>query len=141
MTGCRQTESVAGPLVLKQVHSVVDGETTELCLDAAGQIRRVDEPFETLNGQFDAPPFHIHCRAHITPWMPGFVSDERQRANAELRRRRTRHKRKSAAGWEGRRQPPPPTNRVAPTTVVVELPTPIQKARRRRRWGFFRRRV
>jgi hypothetical protein len=76
---------VAGPLILKQVHSVIDRKTTELCLEVAGQIRPVDEPFETLNGPLLAPPFHLHCRAHVTPWVRGFVSDERRRANSELR--------------------------------------------------------
>lgn len=44
-------------------------------------------PFETINGVFEAPPFHIHCRSIVVPWMPGMINDERAIANAELQRR------------------------------------------------------
>lgn len=89
---------------------MVDKVTTIVCLDAAGQIQPVDEPFETLAGEFDQPPFHIHCRTGVVPWLPGFVSDQRQLANAELLRRPLKQRRKGPDGV-GARIPPLPRDR------------------------------
>lgn len=44
-------------------------------------------PFETLNGVYDAPPFHVHCRSIVVPWMSGMINDQREAANAELQNR------------------------------------------------------
>lgn len=43
--------------------------------------------FHTLAGDFDAPPFHAHCRSIVRPWQPGYVSDVRAKANEELQNR------------------------------------------------------
>jgi hypothetical protein len=71
-------------LVFKQLVAVVDGRTTMLCLSAAGQVRRVSEPYETMNGPLDVPPFHLHCRSISVPWMSGMESDLLARARAEI---------------------------------------------------------
>ncbi len=75
------------PIVLKQVVSVIDSRTTLICLHAAGQIQAVDDQFETLNGDYDRPPFHVHCRSVSVPWVPGMGNDIAAAANAELQRR------------------------------------------------------
>lgn len=74
-------------LLMKQVTAVIDDRTTYVCLHAAGQIVPVEAPFDTINGQYDAPPFHIHCRSISAPWMPGFGNDMAAEANSELLRR------------------------------------------------------
>jgi hypothetical protein len=71
-------------LVFKQLVAVVDGRTTMLCLSCAGQVRRVSEPYETMNGPLDVPPFHLHCRSISVPWMSGMESDVLARARAEI---------------------------------------------------------
>ena len=78
---------MAVQLVMKQVVAVIDSRTTIVCLNAAGQIKRVDAPFSTLNGDFDAPPFHINCRAIVVPYSVGAVNSQREAANTELRSR------------------------------------------------------
>jgi hypothetical protein len=94
-------------LILKQVVSVLDDRTTMICVDAAGQIRPVKLPFDTIAGSFDQPPFHVHCRSISVPWATGMVSDQRTLANAELRKRplKDRDKRKYK-----NTVPPPPSN-------------------------------
>jgi hypothetical protein len=79
-------------LVLKQLVAVIDKRTTVICLSAAGQIKPVTQPYETINGEFDTPPFHVHCRSISVPWMPGFVGDIRAQSNAELLTRTARER-------------------------------------------------
>lgn len=81
-------------LISKQVHAVIDRRTTMCCLRAAGQIRPVDEPYDTVFGQQMQPPFHGHCRSISVPWMPGFVSDLRKDANREIRKRPAKERRR-----------------------------------------------
>lgn len=83
-------------LVFKQFVAVIDQRTTLICVDAAGQIQPIDEPFDTLAGEYQTPPVHIHCRSMVAPWLPGMVNDQRRLANAELKRRpkKVRDKRK-----------------------------------------------
>jgi hypothetical protein len=95
------------PLLLKQVFAQIDARTTVVCLDAAGQIVPVDDDFETLNGRFYSPPFHIHCRDTVVPWLPGMVSEQRAAANRELKKRPLKQRRKGPNGYEGRLPPPP----------------------------------
>lgn len=95
------------PLLLKQVVAVIDERTTIICLSAAGQIQPVEEPFDTLNGLFDHPPFHISCRDVIGPWMAGFVNTVRQEANAELKRRPLKERQKADERYKGSPGPPP----------------------------------
>lgn len=82
--------------ILKQAVAVIDKRTTLICLDVAGQIRAIREPFVTIAGDFDSSPFHVHCRTIIAPYMAGFVNSQRAEANAELQRRplKQRDKRK-----------------------------------------------
>lgn len=96
--------------MLKQWAAVVDDVTTIVCLDAAGQIREPDEPFDTLNGQFWHPPAHIHCRAIIVPWLPGFVDKQRRTANEELARRPRKQRRKGPQGSTASNPPPDRSN-------------------------------
>lgn len=82
---------MAEPRLLKMVEAVIDDRTTQVCLHAAGQVRQIDEPFDTLTGQYQAPPFHRHCRSIVVAWVPGMVQPARDAANAELQRRPTDH--------------------------------------------------
>lgn len=104
------------PRLRKQYISVIDSRTTMVCLDAAGQIRDLDEPFETLAGPVQAPPSHIHCRAMILPWVAGVIEEQRTGANAEILRRPRAEKRKGPGGYEGP-VPPPPATDVAPQVL------------------------
>jgi hypothetical protein len=74
-------------LVLKQLVAIIDRRTTLVCLNAAGQIRQVDAPFTTLNGDYQAPPFHIGCRSIVVPYLVGQVNRQRDEANVELQKR------------------------------------------------------
>lgn len=96
---------MAEDLILRQVHAVIDRRTTVVCLHAAGQIRPILEPFDTLLGQQDDTPFHIRCRSMVVPYMKGFVSDTRTQANAELMRRPLKQRR---IGPNGETGPLPP---------------------------------
>jgi hypothetical protein len=80
-----------GP-VFKQLEAVIDGRTTVICLHAAGQVRSVGEPYDTLAGQFDEPPFHVHCRSVSVPYLPGMTAATRDAANRELLRRPARQR-------------------------------------------------
>ena len=91
--------------VLKQVRAVIDGRTSMVCLDVAGQTRRVGEPFDTLLGPQQAPPFHIWCRSIVVPWVRGMDTQE---AEAE-REARTR---------------PPSARRNLPPKAASETPKP-----------------
>lgn len=93
-------------LVRKQVVAVIDSRTTMVCLHAAGMITEVGVPFETLAGDFLEPPFHIHCRSIVRPWMSGFLSKTRQEANAERQRRPMKERRLGPNGEIGARIPP-----------------------------------
>lgn len=114
--------------MLKQLCAVIDGVTTVICLDAAGQIREPAEPFDTLNGQFQHPPFHIHCRSIIVPYLAGFVVDQRRPANAELARRPTKQRRKGPGGSTASVPPPDRSN---PPGQKPPVP-PVTPAARRR---------
>lgn len=116
------------PRMLKQLMAVIDGVTTVVCLDAAGQIREPREPFDTLNGQFQHPPFHIHCRSIIVPYLPGFVVDQRRPANAELARRPRKQRRKGPGGSTASVPPPDRSNPPGRTPPVP----PVTPAARRR---------
>jgi hypothetical protein len=91
------------PVLKKQVHAIIDTRTTLVCLEVAGQIQPVDEPFVTLNGRFDHPPFHISCRDWTTPWLPGFLEHVRELAAAEMARRTPRNPKSLVRS----KQPPP----------------------------------
>ena len=106
----RSTSTVllVADLLKKQLIAVIDKRSTMICLRAAGQIQPVDEPFDTLMGFLDAPPFHVHCRSIVVPWMPGFVSDIRKEANAEIANRPEKQKRFGPDGYGGRLPPPAP---------------------------------
>lgn len=110
------------PQLRKQYISVVDSRTTMVCLDAAGQIRDLDEPFETLAGPVQAPPTHIHCRATVLPYLPGVIEEQRGDANAEIRRRPRSEKRKGPDGYEGPIPPPAPSD--VPPQVMRPRPEP-----------------
>ena len=73
--------------VMKQLFAVVDERTTVLCLSCTGQVRRINEPFDTLAGPIDEPPFHWHCRSLSVPWLPGMGDDLGVAARSELRNR------------------------------------------------------
>lgn len=117
------------PLILKQIVSVIDRRTTIVCLHAAGQIQPVDSPFETLNGNYDQPPFHVYCRSVSMPYMAGFVSDEAARANAELQTRPFNDR--DFRNFKGMPGPDP----VPPSTPRVVGPTPTPATVRPTRTG------
>jgi hypothetical protein len=94
-------------LVLRQARAVVDNRTTMVCLHISGAITSTDLPFETLAGDFMDPPFHIHCRTIVGPWMPGMVNDLAEEANAEMQRRPKKDRRIGPDGEIGGRVPPP----------------------------------
>lgn len=89
------------PLVYKQALAIIDSRTTIICLDVHGVVVPVDEPFETLGGDFQAPPFHVHCRTLVGPHMPGFISQARKAANSELVKRPMKERRKGPDGPAG----------------------------------------
>lgn len=93
-------------LIRKQVVAVIDERTTMVCLHAAGMITEVGEPFQTLAGDFMEPPFHIHCRSIMRPWMSGFLSGTRKAANAEMKKRPMAQRRLGPNGEIGSRVPP-----------------------------------
>ena len=95
------------PLVLKQARAVVDNRTTMVCLHISGAITSVDLPFETLAGDFMEPPFHVHCRTIVSPWVPGMVNDLAKEANAEMLRRPKKDRRIGPDGEIGGKVPPP----------------------------------
>lgn len=113
---------MADDLVMKQLVAVIDNRTTMVCLRAAGQIRPVDKPYETLMGDLDEPPFHVHCRSMSVPWMPGFIGDIKDDANAEIRRRPTKEKKFGPEGYTGSLPPKadtrPSTPKVAPPRTI-----------------------
>jgi len=52
----------SGVITHKQWVAVIDGKTTNICLQGNGEIREIGEPFST--GDYQAP-FHINCRSRI----------------------------------------------------------------------------
>lgn len=119
-----------GDLVKKQVVAKIDGKTTVICLHAAGQIRPVDLPFETLNGPYMTPPFHVHCRSLVMPWMPGFVNDMRAQANFELLNFRSARIKKMADGRVPNRIPPPGDSVAMAPEAPGPKPAPKRKGKR-----------
>lgn len=108
----------ADDLILKQWVSVIDERTTMVCLDAAGMVRPVDEPFDTINGSYDSPPAHIHCRSVVQPYMRGFGQEIKKKANAEIQKRPLSQRRKGPDGYTGK-LPPKPTPQVTVADDVV----------------------
>lgn len=104
---------MAPPQVFKQVWAIADERTTITCLHAAGQIQPIGQPFETLSGNFDRPPFHDHCRSVSVPWVGGMVNDQRKKANAELLKRPLKERRIGPNGEIGGRLPPRPRSKIA----------------------------
>ena len=88
-------------LIMKQARAIVDDRTTVICLDVHGSIMPVDQAFETLAGDFMSPPFHVHCRTLVGPYMKGFVQEARKAANAELMKRPKSERRKGPDGPAG----------------------------------------
>lgn len=99
---------------MQQLVAVVDERTTMVCLRAAGQVQPVGGKFDTLMGDLDSPPFHAHCRSIVVPWMPGFVSDTRAEAAAEIAKRPPKEKRFGPDGYGGSLPPPAPTGGPGP---------------------------
>lgn len=95
------------PLIQRIAMPVIDNRTTRICLHVAGQIVDTDEEFETLAGNFMDPPFHIHCRTMVGPWMPGMINNVRKESNAELQRRPMKFRRLGPDGEIGAKIPPP----------------------------------
>ena len=102
------------PLIFKQARAIIDKRTTVVCLDIHGAMVPVDEPFETMAGDFQRPPFHVHCRTLVGPRMAGFLSDARAEANDELQRRPKKQRRKGP-GWEIGGKIPRPTTKNPPS--------------------------
>lgn len=110
-------------LVQKQLVAKIDRRTTVVCLHAAGQIQPVDRPFQTINGDYDRPPFHVHCRSLVTVWMPGFVNRYRAEANAELRLRPLSQRRLADGRIPSRiPKPPDPFGAVTRAPAAPRLP-------------------
>lgn len=130
---------MASPVLRKMARAVIDNRTTVICLHVAGQIVEVDEPYETLLGEQDEPPFHIHCRTVETPWLPGMINDMRAISNEELQRRPMSQRRIGPDGPEGRmppkaRPPEPETGPVAPVDMSFEEMTKYRMGLSPREW-------
>jgi hypothetical protein len=100
-------------LVMKQARAIVDDRTTVICLDIHGIVMPVDQPFETLAGDFMQPPFHVHCRTLVGPHMPGFIAEARRAANKELKTRPKSERRRGPDGPAG--QIPGPVTKNPPS--------------------------
>lgn len=96
---------LTAPLIRKQVLATIDNRTTVVCLHAAGQIRDIDEPFDTLNGPLQRPPFHWGCRSQPIPYARGMAQRHRAEANAELMNRPRAERRLGPGGEVGGRVP------------------------------------
>lgn len=116
-------------LVMMQIISIIDRRTTTICLHAAGMISPADEPFHTLAGDFWTPPFHVHCRSLVAPWQPGYLSDARTDANAELQRRPLWERRIGPNGEGPTPAPPDPGNKPVPGTGVSPAVQAVRDAR------------
>lgn len=98
-------------VLLRQAVAVIDGRTSVVCLDIAGDIVRVDEPFHTLNGDYDAPPFHVHCRTFVRPLLSAMGTAVTQAIKAEAKQelsRRSPRVRASVANGRFRKIPDEP---------------------------------
>lgn len=100
-----------GDPIRKQVLAHIDSNTTVVCLHAAGQIRDIDDPFDTIAGDFQRPPFHWGCRSLVIPWAPGMIQPHRDAANAELKARPEEERRIGPDGEIGGRIPGSPDDR------------------------------
>jgi len=65
------------PGLKKQAVASIQGDTTETCLKVHGQIRELDEPFETAGREAFSfrqmqPPFHWNCRTSVVAYHPLF---------------------------------------------------------------------
>lgn len=105
-------------VLFKQAVAVIDSRTTNICLKVAGQIQPLDDPFSTLNGDFDEPPFHVHCRTMISAYMEGFVNEQRDLSNAELQKRPLKQRDTRGA----RTAPPDRTNLPRSSTTAKANP-------------------
>lgn len=77
----------------KQAIAQIDRRTSQICLNVHGQIRELDEPFDTLAGPAQAPPFHGNCRTAISLYLPEMeqispTTNELRAAAREARRAR-----------------------------------------------------
>lgn len=110
-------------LVLKQLVAEIDRRTSMLCLHAAGQVQPVDQPYDTLAGLIDRPPFHWHCRSQSVPVVPGAKSALREAANEEILSRTPGQKALLKTGY---RKPPgrPTTPEVVPVIERLKNPLP-----------------
>jgi len=71
-------------LVRRQLIAIIDKRTTVICLEAAGQVVGANEPFHTMNGDLYDPPFHVHCRSMVAPWVDGWGEALQKGASKEL---------------------------------------------------------
>lgn len=119
-----KTRGSVDPVIYKQVLATIDSRTTVVCLHAAGQIQPLDQPFDTLNGPVDRPPFHWGCRSLIIPWLPGMVQPYRDEANRELLSRPLRERRLGPDGEIGGEVPglPPPLREEPLPSFLAENP-------------------
>lgn len=83
---------VSGNPVRRQLVALVDNRTTPCCLAANGQVVEVDEPFRTILGDKWVPPFHVHCRSIVVPWVRGMGAGTAADSRAELRHRTPRER-------------------------------------------------
>lgn len=128
------------PVIYKQVMAKIDSRTTVVCLHAAGQSRPLDEPFDTLNGLLDRPPFHWGCRSTVIPWAPGFGRVQRDRANRELQRRPPEKRVARPGGALGPRLSLPPIDPPAPLPpeLAADPKLPLAKVPLEHRIAYFR---
>ena len=110
-----------GGLVKKQLVAVIDSRTSMICLRAAGQVREIDEPFDTLTGPQMSPPFHLHCRSVVGVYVPGMGTRSRSDAQNEIDSRPPSKRRED-------RNPPP-----APVQATPQPATKTKTTRRKRR--------
>ena len=74
-------------IVLMQVHadfSDPDRPPCVTCLHAASQTQPVGTPFFTDSGNYYLPPFHVHCRCTLKPFMVGFSTEQQRLAKRIL---------------------------------------------------------
>lgn len=114
-------------LLFKQWYSVIDARTTMCCLFAAGQIRSAEAEFDTINGAMQSPPAHWGCRAKVVPWMPGFISALRTKANSEIQNRPIEQRRRGPNGELGVKPQAVPPPLVMPTFPVPDIPPILLK--------------
>lgn len=115
--------------VLKVAMATIDERTTFICLDVHGQVRRIDELFHCLNGDWDNPPFHFGCRTIMDIVVQEILARPgTEGALEELRRRRDElgeERFRRAAFREARARRPP-----VPGRPIEERKVFTQAARR-----------